>query len=205
MRATRIVRLRRPARVTRRLAFPAVALAACLGTAGAAPAAEQWEIKVVREGGELIVDAAIYAPVAPREAWAVLTDFERMAQWVPNLHSSQVLSKPGENPARIAQRGAGKVGPFRFPFESVREVELVPEHTMRSKNVAGNMRRMDSTTRLSADPSGTRIDYHLEVAPDYWVPPLLGAAVMRSSVRDQFRAIVGEMVRRAPAEAATPR
>jgi carbon monoxide dehydrogenase subunit G len=180
-------------------------LAAYLKDAGAAPAAEEWEIKVLREGGELIVDATLYAPVTPREAWAVLTDFERMAQWVPNLQSSQVLSKPGEMPLRVAQKGAGRVGPFRAPFESVREVELIPEHTMRSKNVAGNMRRMESTTRLFADPSGTRIDYHLEVAPDYWVPPLIGAAVMRGSIRDQFRAIVGEMERRAAAQGEKPR
>ena len=65
------------------------------GAACAVPPAEEWDITAVRREGEVIVDAIMHAPVAPREAWAVLTDFERMAEFVPNLQSSQVLSKSG--------------------------------------------------------------------------------------------------------------
>jgi len=174
------------------------------GAACAVPPAEEWDIKAVRWEGEVIVDAIMYAPVAPREAWAVLTDFERMAEFVPNLQSSHVLSKPGEHLVRIAQKGAGRLGPFSFPFESVRELELVPYEIMKAKNISGNMRKMQSTTRLIPEGTGTRLEYHLEVMPNYWVPPLIGPAFIREGVRNQFRAIVGEMARRQGVAAPKP-
>jgi len=75
-------------------------------------------------------------------------------------------------------------------------VELVPYEIMKAKNISGNMRKMQSTTRLIPEGTGTRLEYHLEVKPNYWVPPLIGPAFIRAGVRDQFRAIVGEMARR---------
>lgn len=152
-------------------------------------------IEVVRKGDLFTVHAFLFAPVPPRDAWAVLTDFDGMAAFVPNLSESRVTSRSGER-VTIAQKGVARFGPLSYPFESVREVELFPFEAVRSHNVGGNVSRVDSTTRLVAFERGTRISYYVEVMPGFWFPGVIGEAFLKHEIREQFEAIVKEMVRR---------
>lgn len=152
-------------------------------------------VRVERDGDAIVVDAEMLVPVAPREAWAVLADFEHFADFVPNMQVSRVVSKPGE-PLRIEQKGRARYGLLSFAFESLREVELTPHETLKSKVLKGNMKRMETLTRLSAEGNGTRIRYHNEAVPDFWVPPLIGPAFIRHEVAEQFGAFIREMLRR---------
>lgn len=179
--------------------FDLVAMVVCalsFGVVFAASPTEEVEVKATREGEEMTLTATMYAPVNPRVAWAVLTDFDRMAGWVPNLQESRIVSRPGERPLRLAQTGMKRVGLLTFAFESVREIELTPMQLMKAKGLSGNMRKLESTTRLSAEGEGTRVEYHLEFIPNYWVPPLIGPALIRRESRLQFEAIIEEMKRR---------
>lgn len=177
----------------------AVVFALSFGIVSAAPPTGEVEVKATREGEEMTLTATMYAPVNPRVAWAVLTDFDRMAGWVPNLQESRIVSRPDERPLRLAQKGMKRVGLLTFSFESVREIELAPiQKTMKAKGLSGNMRKLESTTRVSPEGEGTRIEYHLEFIPNYWVPPLIGPALIRRESRLQFEAIIEEMVRRRP-------
>src|SRR5687768_6465577 len=70
----------------------AIVFALSVGVASAAPPAGEIEIKATREGEEMTLTATVHAPVNPRVAWAVLTDFDRMPGWVPNLQESRIVS-----------------------------------------------------------------------------------------------------------------
>ena len=50
-------------------------------------------IKVDYQGDTYITDAVMYAPVQIAVAWDVLTDFDHMANWVPNVKESKVLKR----------------------------------------------------------------------------------------------------------------
>ena len=169
-----------------------------LGFAGILAAAEatpEMVIDVVRNGDAFIVDALLFAPVPRRDAWAVLTDFDGMSGFVPNLSASATTSREG-NRVVIAQKGVARFGPLRFPFESVREVELQPYDVVHSHNIRGNMRQLDSVTRLGDAEGGTRISYHVRAVPGFWFPGYMGEVLLRHEVREQFEAIIKEMLRR---------
>jgi len=150
-----------------------------------------------RDGDRIIVDAEMRAPVTVRVAWDVLTDFEHMAQWIPNLQSSEVLSR-GKDTLRIRQHGIAHYGVLSFSFRTEREIRLEPHHRIHASNVGGNVGRMESLATLSAAGDATRIDYHAEAVPEFWVPPVLGPAFLRHEVEEQFGAVIAEMVRRSP-------
>lgn len=152
-------------------------------------------VQVERDGDAIVVDADMLVPVAPREAWAVLADFEHFADFVPNMQVSRVVSRPGE-PLRVEQKGKARYGLLSFSYESLREVELVPFETLRTRALKGNMKRMETLTRLSAEGDGTRIRYRNEAVPDFWVPPLIGPVFIRHEVAEQFGAFIREMLRR---------
>lgn len=164
--------------------------------AGAHDAAEpEVNVRVARDGETFIVDADMLVPVTPQVAWAVLADYEHFADFVPNMQVSRIVSKPGEA-LRVEQRGHARYGFLSFAFDSLREVELSPQETLKTRMIKGNMKRMETLTRLAAEGNGTRILYHNEAVPDFWLPPLIGPAFIRHEVAEQFGAFIREMLRR---------
>ena len=93
-----------------------------IATAPALAARSPVFVEVSRDGDTFRIDAALFAPVPLDLAWEVLTDFERMEQFVPNVRDSRILSRQGDR-LTILQRGVARFGPLAFPFESERIVE----------------------------------------------------------------------------------
>jgi hypothetical protein len=50
--------------------------------------------------------------------------------------------------------------------------------------------------QLEPEAGGTRLQYHAEVQPEFWMPPLIGPAIVRHETAEQFSAIIDEMIRR---------
>lgn len=165
-------------------------------TAGDPPAVAEAAVHVERTAnGGFAVDLVMLARVPPALAWAVLTDFEHMASFVPNLTRSQVLSSQG-NLLQISQKGVARYGPFSTEFESIRDIQLTPKREIRAHGSGGNVRQMDSLMQVEAADEGTRLRYHAEVLPGFWFPPWVGTALVRHETAEQFSAVINEMQRR---------
>ncbi|WP_367849285.1 SRPBCC family protein [Rhodoferax sp. WC2427] len=163
--------------------------------ADAPPVVSDSDVRVERAHGSFTVDLSILAPVDATRAWAVLTDFEHMADFVPNLTSS-VVTERSDTLVKVTQKGVAKYGIFSTQFESVREIHLAPPQEIRAHGVGGNILRMESRMQLEPEGSGTRLTYHAEVLPGFWFPPLIGPSLVRHETAEQFSAMLHEMQRR---------
>ena len=161
----------------------------------APPVVTEQEVKVEHANGGFSIDLVMLARVPLGVAWAVLTDFDRMAEFIPNLSHSQVFQR-NDNQLKISQKGLVHWGLLTMNFESVREVTLVPQREIRTHGLSGTIKRVDSSMALEAEGEGTRLRYHTEVDPGSWFPPLLGPAKVRQETAAQFSAILQEMQRR---------
>jgi ribosome-associated toxin RatA of RatAB toxin-antitoxin module len=159
------------------------------------PLVHSRDIVVNRTDEGFTVDVDIVVPVPVSNMWAVITDFERMTDFIPNLTESKVLLRK-QNWVRVQQKGYTRIGPFRLDFASTREIQMTPEREMQAHGTAGNLKRVESITRLTTVGTGTRLEYHVEAEPDFWIPPLVGPYVVREQTAEQFSALVGEMIRR---------
>lgn len=139
--------------------------------------------------------------VPPTVALAVLTDFDRMAAFMPGLTHSQVVERNG-NVYRIVQRGKARFGPFSQNYESERRIEVVDASRILSRSLAGSARRMESEMRIHAADGGTRLDYRLELEPEVWLPSSLASNFLQHELAEQFNALGNEMLRRASGQAA---
>lgn len=156
----------------------------------------QSDIEVERSGDGMIqVQAQVFAPAPPEVAWGVLTDYEHLAAFVPDMTSSRVVSAPGE-PVRVEQKGSTSFLLFSFPLEVVFEIEAVSSRELRFRAIAGNLHDMTGAYRLEAADSGTRIHYETRFRPDFWVPPLVSTGIMRREIKRQFDGLVREIARR---------
>lgn len=169
--------------------------ALALMAAGAAASAVETQVRVSRDHELVLIDAVLLAPVTPLEAWAVLTDFDAMARYVPDLEESRVSLRLG-NRLRVEQRGVARWGPFARPFTMVREVELTPVERVESRSIGGTLQRVRTSTQLVQVAGGTEVRHHLEFVFNVWMPDLLADAFLRYKVREQFDAVVEEMLLR---------
>lgn len=166
-----------------------------IATAPAYAARARVNVEIRRDGDTFRIDATLFAPVPVELAWEVLTDFEHMSQFVPNVRDSRIVSREGPR-LTIVQHGLARFGPLDFAFESQRVVELSPRTQIVSRQVRGNMRRLESVTRFTAADGGTKLDYHVDVEPGAWFPGALTERFLVHEIQEQFEMIVEEMLRR---------
>jgi Polyketide cyclase / dehydrase and lipid transport len=153
-------------------------------------------IDVTYEDGVYVVSAVMFAPVTQAVAWDVLTDFDHQAQWVPNLAESKVL-KRDDTSVTIEQHGVAKYGAASFPYTTERKIEVNPPGSIKTKQLRGSLRRVESTIILAPDGKGTSLNYHLEVVPSLLTAAIISKSFLEHEVGEQFTAIIAEMVRRA--------
>ncbi|MGV8803371.1 MAG: SRPBCC family protein [Polaromonas sp.] len=159
------------------------------------PAVPDNDVRVVHSGETFTVDVTVHTPAAPALAWAVLTDFDHMAGFLPNLTSSQIMER-SDTLLKVAQKGVARFGFFSKSFESIREIELNPSVEIRANNVGGNLKRMQSVMQLQPEGTGTRLTYHADVVPGFWFPPMIGPSLVRHETAEQISAMLKEMLRR---------
>jgi hypothetical protein len=170
-------------------------MALLLAAAATPTAAVETEVRISRDGELVLIDALLHAPVTPAVAWAVLTDFDAMPRYIPDLDASRVTIRLG-NRLRVEQRGVARWGPFARPFTMVREVDLIPMEQVESRSIGGTLQRVRSSTRLVPVADGTDVHHHLEFVFNVWMPDFLADAFLRYKVREQFDAVVEEMLLR---------
>lgn len=153
------------------------------------------EVAVEYRNGTYFASLSLRVEAVPEVVQEVLTDFDHMSSFVPNLKASRLLSRNGQV-LRIWQQGEAQFGLLSFPFESERLVELFPDGRLVAQAVAGTSKYQHSEMRFQSIAGGTQLDYRIEVIPDHWMPALLGIRFMRHELAEQFSAIAREMMRR---------
>jgi carbon monoxide dehydrogenase subunit G len=175
----------------------AMAISALLhSTADAGPAYDQGiGIAVEARGDLVIVDVNFTVPVTPGEAWMVLTDYDHMQDFLPNVQSSKIVESAG-NKVHVAQQGKAYYGPLSFSYHLVQEVALKPYTQMRSHAIGGSIKKADGFTQLIPEGSGTRIVYHSESDPNLHLPRGIKQSFAAKATREHFENIKKEIMRR---------
>jgi carbon monoxide dehydrogenase subunit G len=184
---------------TGRCARPAVLIASCaLLAAQCLPrsaAAHEIAIEVAREGEFISVRASAELKADPRVAWEVLTDYDNLAEFIPDLRSSRVLRRDAGG-VLVEQKGEFGFLFFRQPIEVTMAVSEQPPRRIAARAVAGNMKDMEGSYELQASEAGLRLGYFGRFVPDFFLPPLIGLPIVRRSMERRFRAMVEEIERR---------
>lgn len=158
--------------------------------------------RIVRDGEPMFeVSADGIVRASPEQAWQVLTDYEGLPRFVPDLVSVRLLSRSG-GVARIAQES--RTG-LLFLSQTIRMVLHIEEQPMSAIEVAlveGDMRRYEARWEITAAPAGeagTCIAFSAVVEPLFYVPPVLGRGFVQVSVQHTVEAVVAEIERRSMA------
>jgi carbon monoxide dehydrogenase subunit G len=172
--------------------FLVLAAATGLVRAAAAPAIET---RIERQGEYIAVNASTLIQVDARIAWEVLSDYDHLAQFIPDMKSSRVVSRDG-NRVRVEQKGDFGFFFYRQPVEVMLEVVEEPQRRIDARRISGNIRDLETRYELKASDAGVKLDYIGRFIPEFSVPPFFGMAMVRRVIERRFRAMVEEIVRR---------
>lgn len=180
-----------------RIAAVVCGLGCALPSAVAAPL----EMSATRNAGriDLSIRTTVDAPYAV--IWAVLTDYDNTAQWVPGMERSVVLKRrPGG--ATVAQSGSANVLFFQLAVSSVVEVQELPPNRIEVKLVRGDFKQLNGAYELKRLGEGDvryelRWQGQLELAAA--VPGFVAQPLLAGNLKKSFEGLVQEMERRAKA------
>jgi hypothetical protein len=138
----------------------------------------------------------------PLWLWAVLTDYEALAHFIPNLAVSRLLWRRG-TVVGLEQVGTQQFCGLRFSAAVELELEERPDQgRLDFRMVRGDFRRFEGAWILNRDPHGTSLLYDLTVQGKPGMPIGLIEQRLRDDLAANLRGVQQEAVRRAARMAA---
>ena len=151
-------------------------------------------VSVAKRGDVFIVDANSTVASNRATAWRVLTDYEGYPSFVPNLSLSRLVSL---DPRRVEQRGEFGILFFTKEIFATFDIQEWPRSKIRFRALEGNVKMLETEVTMEGEDRNLTIRYRSVIEPDFWVPPLIGAPILRSSIRGKLQAVAEEIERRA--------
>jgi len=169
-----------------------VSLLVFSGSTMAQPPASDVVVKRVNADGEQVFEVTASGSVkaTPEAVWKVLTNYEGMPEFVPDLKKNKVLSRTG-NRVIIEQSGVAR---FLFLSRTIHLVVQAHEEPMTAIDISlvtGDMKVYSCRWQMTALPEGgTRIDYSGKMVPKFYVPGMLGSNIIRGDIERMMSAVL---------------
>ena len=172
----------------------AIAFAMMLMLAGSQPATTATVTFNAKLQGDAIDIHASAMPNADA-AWRVLTDYDRYAEFIPDLRVSRVVARDGAK-ITVEQSGDAALWLFKMPIHVTFEVNEMPPNSLQSRTVAGSVRVLASSYALAPVASGVRLDYAGQIVPGFELVGRIEQRVIERNAARQFQALADEIERR---------
>lgn len=107
----------------------------------------------------------------PRETvWQVLTDYESLPEFVPNLAKSQRLEHPDGDKVRLEQVGKQRLLKMNFSARVVLDLVEMPPERIEFEMVEGDFKGFSGYWLLEAAQNTTQLSYSIFVWPPRTMP-----------------------------------
>lgn len=162
----------------------ALSAAALLGGATAASAAQIESLEVTQDGARYRTDMRVLLEVPAAAAFAALTDYAQLARINPRVQVVELLGGQAPAPAQLRTvvelcvgilcKHVEQVQDMRQPAATALHAEVVPARSDLHYGVAD--------WRFEPDDQGSRLFFHAEIEPKFWVPPFIGPWLVKRAL-----------------------
>lgn len=185
---------------TMRLRLLPLLVSTCVLPAAAASEPPALALAVERvdgtDGGKVYqIVASGTVAATPGAVWRILTDYDHLADYVPNLQSAHVVSRDGDR-VIVDQLGNTRFLFFSRAIHLVTQVHEQPPHAIDVTLVEGDMKVYRCRWTLSPTAAGgTRVAYDATIAPNFYVPGIVGVPLVRKDIAAMMTAVLARMER----------
>ncbi len=141
-----------------------------------------------------VVQATGAVMATPAAVWKILTNYERMPEFVPDLQTTRVVSRNG-NEVIVEQLGTARFLFIRRDIRLVVRVTEQPGSIIDIALIAGDMKQYNCRWELIPIPEtgGTRIIYSGRLVPGFYVPGIVAANMVRSDIERMMTAVLARL------------
>lgn len=171
-------------------------LAVCAAAIGPAAAANI-TITAQARGSAVAVEARAVVAASPAVVWATLTDYNRLGEFIPGMHSSRITERRGPT-AIVAQEGAAGFFWFSYGIDVVVSSTEFPPDRIELSLLRGNLKRLEGRYRIARGehPDAQLLHWSGVIEPALSLPAFIGVPLIRRNISEQFRGMVEEIERR---------
>jgi ribosome-associated toxin RatA of RatAB toxin-antitoxin module len=163
------------------------------------PVAARATADAVLQGETVVSWGSVEVNAARELAFEVLTDYDRMVEFLPGMIESTVVSRSA-NGAVVDQVAEEGFLFFRQRVSLRAEIGETPPSRITLRALAGSFRHLEGTYSVSHQGGQTLIEYRGRFVPDFELPAVFGLYAVQHSLRRHLEAIADEIERRtAPA------
>jgi hypothetical protein len=164
------------------------ALLLSAAAATAAPATEIRALELVKEDALYTVNAETYIAAPLEGVYDVLVDYEgfhRISSFIDETRFIDRVDDDGEG--LVYTRIKGCLMLFCKTIERIEKLEVIPNRRIIATVVSdeSDVNYARAVWELFPEGDGTRLTYHLDVDLGFWLPPVLGPAVIKSLLRSR--------------------
>ena len=132
-------------------------------------------------------------PYAPDQVWSVITDYDRLGGFMPNLQSRTV---GGDDSRVLVQQTATSSLIPLLRFRLLLEFRRLSPERLAFRRLRGSLAGFDGFWSVTASPPGARVRYRLAARHGFPLPGSLLAPAIRADVDKIMPAIRAELRRR---------
>ena len=140
--------------------------------------------------------AQLRTPTPVSLLWEVLTDYERLEDFIPNLSSSKLISREGRK-VRLNQVGSQQLLGLRFSAQVLLQLTEFPvDLLLKFEMLKGDFRRFEGSWQIRKVPDGSSLFYELTVQGCLGMPIGLIEERLRGDLSSNLCAVEKEALRR---------
>lgn len=150
-------------------------------------AAAVYHLSVTREGEAFHARAVAHIDAAPRAVRAVLLDFRHFTELSSTIVTARIMSRPDARSTVVYTEARGCLSVFCATLRQRQEfTETSPRRiVVVTLPGGGNVRKGAGSWVILPEGRGTRLEWKSTVEPAFWLPPLIGPALVRKALESQ--------------------
>ncbi|MGH8372447.1 MAG: SRPBCC family protein [Gammaproteobacteria bacterium] len=153
-------------------------------------AAQLHSIEVSNQGERYHLRADISIAAPPAQVYKVLTDYNHLTRISGAIRVSKLLRQTDAHTALVYVETRACAAIFCRTLKQTQQVvELTPQDIVaQSLPDQSNVSMGSASWHLEADGEGTRLRWENTVEPKFWIPPVIGTAMMKQALRTLVQA-----------------
>lgn len=184
----------------RRLLLLAGILAGLAGHGAAVAASDSpnasGDVIVLEANGVYHVTAQFDVPQAPAIALAVLTDYDGIPRFMPDVRTS-IVRQRGPDSVLVEQEMVARMMMFSRRIHLLLQVQM-SDGCIRFRDALGqSFAQYEGVWQLAAGPAGTTVSYALTARPSFDVPEFVLKRLLKRDARKMIEQLRTEMAARA--------
>jgi len=152
-------------------------------------------VSVERQDGTFKVDASVLLPVPPCQAYALLTDYNSLPDYIPGMLEVSFV-RLSDTVVKVSQVAEAKILFFSIEVKTVLEMEEIPNQRILFKLLEGDLKAYSGEWSLQEVPEGTKLTFNASLIFDRYIPTFLGRSILEDETAKRFAAVAIEAAAR---------